>query len=112
MPGVWRKKQASKTGRWRRQPPQSTKTEALDTLVGLGVDVNAYKTGSHSHATPLHNAVCSGSLEAVKMLAEAGARLDAKDAATRRRLNFRVAGPRVGSRDQKRRVAVGEILCT
>src|SRR5258707_15538907 len=50
-------------------------------LIGLGVDVNAYNLRVQYHATPLHNAVCSGSLEAVKTLVEAGAKVDAKDTA-------------------------------
>jgi peptide-methionine (S)-S-oxide reductase len=56
-------------------------TQALGTLIDLGVDVSAYNTQVQYHATPLHNAVCSGSLEAVRMLVEAGARVDLKDAA-------------------------------
>jgi ankyrin repeat protein len=57
------------------------KAQAVGMLIGLGVDVNAYNIGVQYHATPLHNAVCSGSLEAVKMLVEAGAKVDAKDTA-------------------------------
>jgi ankyrin repeat protein len=57
------------------------KTEALGILIDLGVDVNAYNTRVQYHATPLHNAICSGSLDAVQMLVEAGAHLDAKDTA-------------------------------
>lgn len=54
--------------------------EALSLLIDLGVDLNAYSpVGYHSHATPLHHAVGSGSLEAVKVLVEAGASLDVKD---------------------------------
>lgn len=54
--------------------------EALAMLIDLGVDLNAYSpTGYHSHATPLHHAVDSGSLDAVKALVEAGAGLDTKD---------------------------------
>jgi len=48
-------------------------------LIGMGADPNAPNCGLHPHAMPLHNAVSSGSLEAVKMLVEAGARVDAKD---------------------------------
>jgi peptide-methionine (S)-S-oxide reductase len=33
----------------------------------------------YSHATALHHAVCSGSLDAVRVLVEAGAALDARD---------------------------------
>lgn len=36
---------------------------------------------SYSHATALHHAVCSASLETVTVLVEAGARLNAKDTA-------------------------------
>ena len=53
--------------------------EALRTLVGLGVDVRAYSLVIHSHATPLHHAVWSGSLDAVKVLVEAGADLTLRD---------------------------------
>jgi hypothetical protein len=54
--------------------------EALSMLIDLDVDLNAYSpVGYHMHATPLHHAVDSGSLDAVKILVEAGARLDAKD---------------------------------
>ena len=60
------------------------KVEAIRFLLDLGTDVNAYadaKTskGFHSHATALHQAVFSKSIEAVKMLLEAGARPDLKD---------------------------------
>ncbi|MES2708472.1 MAG: ankyrin repeat domain-containing protein [Verrucomicrobiota bacterium] len=52
------------------------KAESLRYLIGLGVDVNAFPSpasGFHHHATALHQAVSSGSLEAVKVLVEAGA---------------------------------------
>ena len=55
---------------------------ALTYLLEQGVDPNAYPDpaeGFHSHATALHQAVWSSSLEAVKVLVEAGARLDLKD---------------------------------
>ena len=51
-------------------------------LIGLGVDVNAHidhSSGFHSHATALHQAVFSTSLESVKVLVDAGADLNAKD---------------------------------
>ena len=49
-------------------------------LIDLGVDVNAYSPpGFHSHATALHQAVDSGSLDAVKVLVEAGADLSMRD---------------------------------
>lgn len=54
--------------------------EALRMLIALGVDVNAYcPTGFHAHSTPLHQAACSGSLEAVKVLVEAGAERTTRD---------------------------------
>ena len=55
---------------------------ALTYLLEHGANPNAYPDpaeGFHSHATALHQAVWSGSLEAVKVLVEAGARLDLKD---------------------------------
>jgi hypothetical protein len=55
------------------------KANALATLIALGLDVNAPSPDLYAHATPLHHAVCSGSLEAVKVLVEAGASLDAQD---------------------------------
>jgi len=57
------------------------RVRALSVLLNLGVDVNAYNTRVQYHATPLHNAASSGSLEAVKMLVEAGAKVGTKDAA-------------------------------
>jgi len=55
------------------------RAEALATLIGLGVSANAHSTEIFSHATALHHAVCSGSLDAVRVLADAGAELDARD---------------------------------
>jgi hypothetical protein len=57
---------------------------ALKMLISLGTNVNAYpdrdrSMGFHSHATALHQAICSGSLEAVQLLVEAGANLELKD---------------------------------
>jgi peptide-methionine (S)-S-oxide reductase len=49
-------------------------------LIARGADINAYApAGFHPHATPLHHAVDSGSLDAVKVLAEAGANRDTRD---------------------------------
>ena len=46
----------------------------LAILIDLGVDLNAYSpTGFHPHGTALHHALGSGSLDAVKVLVEAGA---------------------------------------
>ena len=55
------------------------RAEALTRLLQLGVDSDAYSTAIHPHATAIHHAVDSGSLDAVKVLVEAGARLDTKD---------------------------------
>lgn len=55
------------------------KSQEIGRLIGLGADVNVYNIRVQYHAAPLHNAVCSGSFQAVKMLVEAGAKLDTKD---------------------------------
>jgi len=55
--------------------------KALATLIDLGVDVNAPCPNLYPHGTPLHHAVCSGSLDAVAVLVEAGAALDTPDTA-------------------------------
>jgi peptide-methionine (S)-S-oxide reductase len=57
------------------------KADALRRMIRAGVDVNAPSKDLYSHGTPLHHAVSSGSLEAVKVLAEAGARLNTADSA-------------------------------
>jgi peptide-methionine (S)-S-oxide reductase len=57
------------------------KVDALKWMIGAGVDVNRPSRDLYSHGTPLHHAVCSGSVEAVKVLVEAGADLSAKDTA-------------------------------
>jgi hypothetical protein len=57
------------------------KVEALRRMLDLGVDVNACSPDIYAHATPLHHAVCSGSLDAVKLLVEAGAELSTRDTA-------------------------------
>jgi len=57
------------------------KAEALSKLLPLGVDLDAFTSGFYSHATPLHHAVWSGSLAAVKVLVEAGAKLTTRDKA-------------------------------
>jgi peptide-methionine (S)-S-oxide reductase len=54
---------------------------ALRRMIDLGVDLNRPSADLYSHATALHHAVCSGSLEAVKVLVEAGAELGTKDRA-------------------------------
>ena len=50
-------------------------------MIEFGVDLNAYSTEIYEHATALHHAVCSGSLDAVKVLVEAGAELGTRDKA-------------------------------
>jgi len=57
------------------------KADALSRLLLLGVDLDAFTSGFYSHATPLHHAVWSGSLAAVKVLVEAGAKLTTRDTA-------------------------------
>ena len=57
------------------------KSAALARLLPLGVDLNAFTSSFYTHATPLHHAVWSGSLDAVKVLVEAGANLTTKDRA-------------------------------
>ena len=57
------------------------KAAALTTLIGYGVDINARCPDLYPHATALHHAVSSGSLEAVKVLLKAGADLNAIDTA-------------------------------
>jgi hypothetical protein len=55
------------------------RAEALRRMIRAGVDINRPSRGLYSHGTPLHHAVCSGSLEAVQVLVEAGADLNTKD---------------------------------
>ena len=58
------------------------KPDIIKLLIENGVDVNVYldhSSGFHYHATALHQAVFSGSLESVKLLVEAGADLQALD---------------------------------
>jgi ankyrin repeat protein len=58
------------------------RAELVKYLLGIGVDPNNYPpddSGFHSHATPLHQAVASMSFNTVKLLCEAGARLDMTD---------------------------------
>ena len=57
------------------------KADALRRMMHAGVDVNAPSADLYSHGTPLHHAVSSGSLEAVRVLAEGGANLNTKDSA-------------------------------
>jgi len=57
------------------------KAEALRQMIRIGVDVNAPSPDLYSHGTPLHHAVCSGNLEAVQALVEAGANPRTQDTA-------------------------------
>jgi peptide-methionine (S)-S-oxide reductase len=57
------------------------RARGIAALLEMGVDIDDYATGFYTHATPLHHAVCSGELAAVKVLVEAGAKLDTKDTA-------------------------------
>jgi len=58
-------------------------TDMVSLLLKSGVNPNGYPHGDgfHHHATPLHQAVYSGSLEVVKLLIDAGADLTATDKA-------------------------------
>src|SRR5438046_1540777 len=54
--------------------------QSVRLLLDAGEDPNRYNPdGFHSHSTPLHQAVCAGHAEVVKLLAERGARLDIRD---------------------------------
>ena len=58
------------------------KADMIAYLLNLGANPDAYlenADGFHSHATALHQAVYSGSLESVKLLVGAGANLDLTD---------------------------------
>jgi hypothetical protein len=57
------------------------KADSLRRIIDIGVDVNAVSPDLYSHATPLHHAVHSGSLDAVRVLVGAGAHLGARDTA-------------------------------
>ena len=61
------------------------KADIISLLIRAGADVNGSGKedfgGFHSHASALHQAVSSGSLEAVKILLEAGANLNNTDKA-------------------------------
>jgi len=57
------------------------RAEALRRMIRAGVDVDAPSSNLYSHGTPLHHAVCSGSLDAVQALVEAGANTATKDKA-------------------------------
>lgn len=58
------------------------KANMVKYLLEMDADPNGFpdvNSGFHSHATPLHQAVSSGSLNCVELLVEAGARLNTPD---------------------------------
>ena len=55
------------------------KAEGVRRALEAGADPNPPSEHLYAHGTPLHHAVCSGSLETVQALVDAGARLDARD---------------------------------
>jgi len=55
------------------------KSHSLGLLLDHGADLRAFNSVMHPHATPLHNAVQSGSLETVKLLIGRGAPLSTRD---------------------------------
>lgn len=57
----------------------SGRADALRQVIDLGIDLNSPSPDLYSHATALHHAVGSGSLEAVKVLVETGANLSTRD---------------------------------
>ncbi len=57
------------------------RANAVKWVLRKKIDLNRPSEDLFSHGTPLHHAVCSGSMETVRSLVEAGARLDAKDTA-------------------------------
>lgn len=57
------------------------KSAAVRWMVQAGVPIDQPSAQLYSHGTPLHHAVCSGSLETVEVLVEAGADLNQRDTA-------------------------------
>jgi Ankyrin repeats (3 copies) len=55
------------------------KADAVKKVIGYGIHVSEPSRGLYSHATPLHHATASGSLDTVKVLVEAGAKMDIRD---------------------------------
>lgn len=55
------------------------RAEALRLILELGVKLDRPSRDLYAHGTPLHHAVWSGSLEAVKVLVEAGADVSRRD---------------------------------
>lgn len=61
--------------------PPAVKAAAVKWMVESGVSINQPSADLYSHGTPLHHAVCSGSLETVSVLVDAGANLNQPDSA-------------------------------
>jgi len=57
------------------------RSDAVAWMVGTGIPINQPSADLYSHGTPLHHAVCSGSLETVRVLVEAGADVNRPDGA-------------------------------
>jgi peptide-methionine (S)-S-oxide reductase len=57
------------------------KAEAVTWMAGAGADINRPSADLYAHGTPLHHAVCSGSLATVQALVEAGADPGTRDTA-------------------------------
>jgi peptide-methionine (S)-S-oxide reductase len=57
------------------------KSEAVKWMIEAGADANRPSADLYAHGTPLHHAVCSGSLATVQALAEAGADPTKRDTA-------------------------------
>ena len=57
------------------------KAEAVKWMVEMGAEVNRPSAELYAHGTALHHAVCSGSLETVRALVEAGADPNTRDTA-------------------------------
>lgn len=57
------------------------KAEAVKWMVEAGADVNRPSADLYAHGSPLHHAVCSGSLATVRVLVEAGADPGRRDTA-------------------------------
>jgi Ankyrin repeats (3 copies) len=55
------------------------RAEGVRRALDLGAEINEPSKALYSHATALHHAVCSGSLDTVKVLVDAGADTRAKD---------------------------------
>lgn len=54
--------------------------DTVKLLLDAGQNPNRYNpAGNHSHATPLHQAVCAGRMSVVRLLVARGARLNMKD---------------------------------